>query len=86
MVHEDIAVHLERGGKLIEHDCPCWRVAYDQGVQLVDVGEHSRMLQLQELLDLERAEWAKEREQLLATRRLAQSDVATLQQTIAERE
>ena len=26
--HEDIAVHLERGGKLIEHDCPCWRVAY----------------------------------------------------------
>ena len=82
--HEDIAVHLERGGKLIEHYCPCWRVAHTQGIQLVDVGEHSRMLELQELLDLERAEWAKEREQLLATRRLAQSDVATLQQTIAQ--
>ena len=26
--HEDMAVHLERGGKLDAHDCPCWRVAY----------------------------------------------------------
>ena len=80
--HEDIAVHLERGDKLDAHDCPCWRVAYTQGVQLVDVGEHSRVLQLQKLLDLERAEWAKEREQLLAARRLVSSDVATLQQEI----
>ena len=60
--HEDIAVHLERGDKLDAHDCPCWRVAYTQGVQLVDVGEHPRVVELQELLDLERAEWAKERE------------------------
>ena len=28
MVHEDIAVHLERGDRLDAHDCPCWRVAY----------------------------------------------------------
>ena len=40
------------------------------------------MHELQELLDLERAEWAKEREQLLAARRLVSSDVATLQQEI----
>ena len=82
--HEDIAVHLERGGKLIEHDCPCWRVAYDQGVQLVDVGEHPRVLELQELLDLERAEWAKEKEHLHAARRLVQSDVEAVQQTITQ--
>ena len=84
MVHEDIAVHLERGDRLDAHDCPCWRVAYAQGVQLVDVGEHPRVLELQELLDLERAEWAKERDYLHAARRLVQSDVAELQQTIAE--
>ena len=41
---------------------------------------------VQELLDFERAAWAKEREHLQAARRLAQSDVETLQQTIAERE
>ena len=84
MFHEDIAVHLERGGKLIEHDCPCWRVAYAQGVQLIDVGEHPRVLELQELLQLKRAEWAKVREYLHAARRLVQSDVAELQQAIAE--
>ena len=39
---------------------------------------------VQELLDLERGEWAKEREHLLSARRLAQSGAETLQQTIAE--
>ena len=42
------------------------------------------MLELQELLDIERAEWAKEREYLHAARRLVQSDVEELQQAIAE--
>ena len=82
--HEDIAVHLERGDRLDAHDCPCWRVAYTQGVQLVDVGEHPRVVELQELLDLERAEWAKERKQLLAARRLVSRDVEALQQTITQ--
>ena len=41
---------------------------------------------LQELLYLERAECAKEREYRQASLGTAQSDVAELQQTIAERE
>ena len=59
--HEDIAVHLERGDKLYAHDCPCWRVAFAKALcndvlPASDVAER-----VQELLDLERAEWAKER-------------------------
>ena len=84
VLHEDIVVHLERGCKLIEHDCPCRRVAHAQGVQLVDLGEHPRVHELQELLDLERAEWAKEREYPQAARRLVQSDVTELRQALAE--
>ena len=58
MFHEDIAVHLERGGKLIEHDCPCWRVAYAKalGNNMLPASEVAE--RVRELLDLERAEWA----------------------------
>ena len=67
--HEDIAVHLERGDRLDAHDCPCWRVAYTQAAYSSSTcsslcrpfdshqGEHPRVVELQELLDLERAEW-----------------------------
>ena len=84
MFHEDIAVHLERGDKLDAHDCPCWRVAYAQALDNDVLPASDVPERVQELLDLERAEWAKEREYLYAARRLVQSDVEMLQQTIAQ--
>ena len=84
--HEDIAVHLERGDKLDAHDCPCWRVAYAKALDNDVLPASDIAERMQALLDLERAECAKEREYLYAARRLIQSDVAKLQQTIAERE
>ena len=86
MFHEDIAVHPERGDRLDAHDCPCWRVAYAQAqdndvLPALDIAER-----VQALLDLERAEWAEEREYRQAALGTAQSDVAELQQTIAERQ
>ena len=79
---ENPMFHLERGDKIDAHDCPCWRVAYAQGVQLVDVGEQPRVLELQEFLYLEREGWEQEREHLHAARRLVSRDVAELQQEI----
>ena len=84
--HEDIAVHLERGDKLDAHDCPCWRVAFAKALDNDVLPGSDVAERVQELLDLERAEWAKEREHVQAARRLVQSDVETLQQTMADRE
>ena len=84
VVHDDIAVHLEQGDRLDAHDCPCWRVAYAKALHNDVLPASDVAERVQELLDLERGEWAEEREHLLSARRLAQSDVETLQQTIAE--
>ena len=81
VVHEDIAVHLERGGKLDAHDCPCWRVAYAKALDNDVLPASDVAERVQELLDLE---WAKEREYRQAALRTAQIDVEMLQQTIAQ--
>ena len=60
MVHDDIAVHLERGDKLDAHDCPCWRVAYAKALDNDVLPASDVAERVQELLDLERAEWARE--------------------------
>ena len=86
MFHEDIAVHLERGDRLDAHDCLCWRVAYAKALDNDVLSASDIAERVQALLDLERAEWVEEREHLQTARRLVQSDVQTLQQTIAERE
>ena len=62
VVHEDIAVHLERGDRLDAHDCPCWRVAYAKALDNDVLPASDVAERVQALLDLERAEWAKERE------------------------
>ena len=61
MFHEDIAVHLERGDKLDAHDCPCWRVAFAKALDNDVLPASDVAERVQELLDLERAEWVKER-------------------------
>ena len=86
MVHEDIAVHLERGDRLDAHDCPCWRVAYAKALDNDVLPASDVAERVQELLDLKRAECAKEREYRQAALGTAQRDVAELQQTIAELE
>ena len=86
MVHEDIAVHLERGDKLDAHDCPCWRVAYAKALDNDVLPASDIAERVQALVDLERAGCAKEREYQQAALGTAQSDVAELQQTIAELE
>ena len=65
-----------------EHDCPCWRVAYAQGAQELPASDVEHIPQ--ELLELERAEWATELEYRQAALRIAQGDVAELQQQIEE--
>ena len=71
LFHEDIAVHLERGGKLDAHDCPCWRVAYAQALDNDVLPASDVAERVQALLDLERAEWARERQYLQAVLRTA---------------
>ena len=68
VVHEDIAVHLERGDKLDAHDCPCWRVAYAKALDNDVLPASDVAERVQELLDLEREGCAKEREHLHAAR------------------
>ena len=82
MFHEHIAFYLEQAGRLGEHDCPCWRVAYAQGAQELPASDVEHISQ--ELLDLERAEWATELEYRQAALRTAQGDVAELQQQVEE--
>ena len=84
MFHEDIAVHLERGDRLDAHDCPCWRVAYTQGVQLVDVGSIREWSSCRNSWISSARSGRRKREYLHAARRLVSRDVAELQQTIAE--
>ena len=82
MFHEHIALYLEQAGRLGEHDCPCWRVAYAQGAQELPASDVEHISQ--ELLDHERAEWATELEYRQAALRTAQGDVAELQQQVEE--
>ena len=82
MFHEHVALHLEQAGRLVEHDCPCWRVAYAQGAQELPASDVEHISQ--ELLDLERAESATELEYRQAALRTAQGDVAELQQQVEE--
>ena len=84
VLHEDVAVHLERGDKLDAHDCPCWRVAYATALDNDVLPASDVAERVQEFLDLERAEWAKEKEYRQAALRTAQSDVEMLQQMIAQ--
>ena len=67
---------LASTGKLDVHACICWHVAFNKSQ---DAGKRP-----QELLDLERAEWAKERQHLQAALRTAQGDVAELTQDVEE--